>query len=62
MPAFSFEKLTPPAAQTPAPPVAKTRFGVVVQLLDRFAGMRARRIFVFRQKTALKSPSPKSQD
>ena len=62
MPAFSFEKLTPPAARTPTPPVVKERRGVIIQMLDRFAGMRARRIFLFRHKTVSDSRRPEPQD
>jgi hypothetical protein len=60
MPAFSFEKLTPPAA--PTPPVVKERRGVIIQMLDRFAGMRARRILLFRHKTVSDSSRPEPQD
>jgi len=62
MPAFTFEKLTPPAARTPAPPDVKKRRGMMVHVLDRFAGIRARRIRFFRQNTASKSPQPERQD
>jgi hypothetical protein len=62
MPAFTFEKLTPPAPRAPAPPVVKKRRALMVQMLSRFAGMRARRIFVFRQKTTSNSHQPKSHD
>jgi hypothetical protein len=58
MPAFTFEKLAPPAPRTPAPPDVKKRRWVMVRMIDRFAGMRARRIF-FRKKTALNSHQPK---
>ena len=39
MPAFTFEKISPPAYRGPIPPVAnKKQRGVIVQMLDRFAG------------------------
>jgi hypothetical protein len=50
MPAFTFEKITPPARSGQVPPVAvasasvitKQR-GVIVQMLDRFVEARVRR-------------------
>jgi len=62
MPAFTFEKLTPPADRASAPPDVKERRGVVVQMLDRFAALRARRLRFFRQKTASNSPQAEPQD
>jgi hypothetical protein len=62
MPAFTFEKLSPPAPRAPAPPEVKKRRGVMVQMFDRFARLRARRIFVFPQKTVSSSQPPKPQD
>jgi hypothetical protein len=61
MPAFTFEKLAPPVPRVPAPPVVKKRRAVMVQLLDRFAGKRARRVF-FRKKAVSNSDHPKPQD
>jgi hypothetical protein len=44
MPAFTFEKISPPADRGPAPPVAnKKQRGVVVQILDRLAEARVKR-------------------
>jgi len=44
MPAFTFEKISPPARQAAIPPVAnKKQRGVIVQMLDRFAEARVRR-------------------
>ena len=44
MPAFTFEKITPPVRQDPIPPVAnKKQRGVIVQMLDRFAEARVKR-------------------
>ena len=41
MPAFTFEKISPPADRGPIPPVAnKKQRGVIVQMLDRFAEAR----------------------
>jgi hypothetical protein len=44
MPAFTFEKISPPADRGPIPPVAnKKQRGVIVQILDRFAEARVKR-------------------
>jgi hypothetical protein len=61
MPAFTFEKLTPSAPRAPAPPVVKKRRGMMVRMLDRFAGKRARRVF-FRRKAVSNADHPKPQD
>ena len=45
MPAFTFEKISPPPTDRgPVPPVAnKKQRGVIVQILDRFAEARVKR-------------------
>jgi hypothetical protein len=45
MPAFTFEKISPPpAGRGPIPPVAnKKQRGVIVQMLDRFVEARVKR-------------------
>jgi hypothetical protein len=43
MPAFTFEKITPPVRRGPLPPIAKKRRGVIVQILDRFVEARVKR-------------------
>jgi hypothetical protein len=44
MPAFTFEKISPPAVRGPVPPVAnKKQRGVIVQMLDRFVEARFKR-------------------
>jgi hypothetical protein len=44
MPAFTFEKISPPVRQGPIPPVAnKKQRGVIVQMLDRFVEARVKR-------------------
>ena len=35
MPAFTFEKISPPVRRGPLPPIAKKQRGVIVQILDR---------------------------
>ena len=44
MPAFTFEKISPPEKPGPIPPVAnKKQRGVVVKMLNRFAEARVKR-------------------
>jgi hypothetical protein len=43
MPAFTFEKISPPAGHGALPPTAKKQRGVIVQVLDRFVGVRVKR-------------------
>jgi hypothetical protein len=51
MPAFTFEKISPARRSKAAPDADKKQRGLVVQILDRFAGTRAKR-------SPDKSPSP----
>jgi hypothetical protein len=43
MPAFTFEKIPPPARRGPLPPIEKKQRGVIVQILDRFVEARVKR-------------------
>ena len=43
MPAFSFEKISPPTGRGPIPPIVKKQRGVIVQILDRFVEARVKR-------------------
>ncbi len=43
MPAFTFEKISPPVRRGPLPPIVKKQRGVIVQILDRFVEARVRR-------------------
>jgi hypothetical protein len=43
MPAFTFEKISPPIRRGPLPPIAKKQRGVIVQILDRFVEARFKR-------------------
>ena len=43
MPAFTFEKISPPGEHRPVTPVAnKKQRGVIIQILDRFAEARVK--------------------
>ena len=44
MPAFTFEKISPPTERGPIPPIAnKKQRGVIVQILDRLVEARVKR-------------------
>ena len=43
MPAFTFEKISPPIRRGPIPSVAKKQRGIIVQVLDRFVEARVKR-------------------
>jgi hypothetical protein len=43
MPAFTFEKISPPVRRGPLPPIAKKQRGVIVQILDRLVETRVKR-------------------
>ena len=43
MPAFSFEKISPPVSRGPIPSIEKKQRGVIVQILDRFVEARVKR-------------------
>jgi len=43
MPAFTFEKISPPIRRGPVPAIARKQRGVIVQILDRFVEARVKR-------------------
>jgi hypothetical protein len=43
MPAFTFEKITPPVGHSPQSPVPPKQRGIIVQILDRFVEARVKR-------------------
>jgi hypothetical protein len=62
MPAFTFEKISPPAglaqiSRAPIPPVAnKKQRGVIVQMLDRFVEARVKRSLSEEQGVIARNP------
>jgi hypothetical protein len=56
MPAFSFEKIAPPAPRAPvaATAVVRKQPGVIVQMLDRFVEARVKRARAEKSKPAPK--------
>jgi len=43
MPAFTFEKISPPTQRGPIPPSDKKQRGVIVKILDRLVEARVKR-------------------
>jgi hypothetical protein len=43
MPAFTFEKISPPVRRGPIPSIEQKQRGVIVQMLDRFVEARVKR-------------------
>ena len=43
MPAFTFEKISPPVRRGPLPPIVKKQRGLIVQMLDRFVAARVKK-------------------
>lgn len=42
MPAFTFEKISPPVRRGPIPPIVKKQRGLIVQILDSFFPARVK--------------------
>jgi hypothetical protein len=68
MPAFTFEKISPPAPRGPLPPVeaasttvVRRQRGVIVQMLDRLVEARVRRT-LREEKGVIARREPKPQD
>lgn len=43
MPAFTFEKISPPERRGPIAPIAEKQPGIIIQILDRFVELRLKR-------------------
>jgi hypothetical protein len=43
MPAFTFEKISPPVRRGPLPPIVKKQRGLIVQILDSFVEARVQK-------------------
>jgi hypothetical protein len=63
MPAFSFEKISPPVRRGPLPPIARKQRGVIVQMLDRFVEARVKRSLKEEKGVIARNPRrPPDQD
>jgi hypothetical protein len=61
MPAFTFEKITPPARHTPPSPTPQKPRGLIVQILDRFVEARVKKSLRDERRTAGRG-KPKSAE
>ncbi|KWV60986.1 hypothetical protein AS156_26630 [Bradyrhizobium macuxiense] len=61
MPAFSFEKITPPVHHGPVAPVGQKQRGVIVQFLGRLVESRVRRV-PKQDKTAIAHREPAASE
>jgi hypothetical protein len=43
MPAFTFEKISPPVRRGPIPPIVKKQRGLIVQILDSLVAARGKK-------------------
>jgi len=59
MPAFTFEKISPPVRRGPLPPIVKKQRGVIVQILDRFVEARVKRTSRAEKAARRQSKQPK---
>ncbi|MBR1157852.1 MULTISPECIES: hypothetical protein [Bradyrhizobium] len=58
MPAFTFEKISPPVRRGPIAPVEQKQRGVIVQMLDRLVEARAKRAAGQDKVETIRSDSP----
>jgi hypothetical protein len=58
MPAFTFEKISPPVRRGPIAPIVKKQRGVIVKILDRFVEARVKRTSRKEQGVTARQPKP----
>ena len=61
MPAFTFEKISPPIPRGPIPPIVKKQRGVITQILDRFVEARIKRTLL-EENGVIARNEPKPRD
>jgi hypothetical protein len=61
MPAFTFEKISPPVRRGPVPAIVKRQRGVIVQILNRFVETRVKRT-LRKENGVIARREQKSQD
>jgi hypothetical protein len=61
MPAFSFEKISPPVRRGPLAPIVTKQRGVIVQILDRFVEARVKRT-LREEKGVIATRQPKAPE
>ena len=58
MPAFTFEKISPPVRRGPIAPIVKKQRGVIVQILGRFVEARVQRAQRAEKGVVVRKPKP----
>ncbi len=58
MPAFTFEKISPPTRRGPIPPIEQKQRGVIVQVLGRFVDARVKRAERVEEGTLVRRDRP----
>ena len=61
MPAFTFEKISPPIRRGPLPPIETKQRGIIVQVLGRFVEARAQRAVHTSESKPLPGDAPDSK-
>ena len=61
MPAFTFEKISPPLRRGSASPAVKKQRGAIVQILDRFVEARAKRTMTEEEAVVARQQKPSDQ-
>ena len=59
MPAFTFEKISPPDSRGPIAPTAKKQRSSFVQILDRFVEVRVKRALSEKKAVVRRKPKAK---
>ena len=62
MPAFSFEKISPPVRRGPIAPIETKQRGVIVQILNRFVEARRKRALKAEKGVAARPEKQSKQD
>ena len=62
MPAFTFEKISPPVRRGPIPPIVKKQRGLIVQILDSFVEARVKKSLRKEEKGVIARNEKKPSD
>jgi hypothetical protein len=62
VPAFSFEKISPPVRRGPIAPIETKQRGIIVQILDRFVEARMKRALKAEKGVAARPEKQSKQD
>jgi hypothetical protein len=62
MPAFTFEKISPPVRRGPIPPIVKKQRGLIVLILDSFVAARVQKRMLREEKGVIARNEKKPSD